>query len=109
MDIVVTREFKKNYKHLVGKYASLRDDLIQLQIQLRENPFLGVELAGGFRKIRFAIRSKGKGKSGGGRVITFNYIVDKECQRIVMVKMYDKNETASVSDAEIKKAFETLE
>ena len=29
MDIVVTREFKKNYKHLVGKYASLRDDLIQ--------------------------------------------------------------------------------
>ena len=65
MDIVVTREFRKNFKHLSGKYASLRDDLRLLQSQLMENPFMGVELSGGFRKIRLAIRSKGKGKSGG--------------------------------------------
>ena len=67
MDIVVTREFRKNFKHLSGKYASLRDDLRLLQSQLLENPFMGVELSGGFRKIRLAIRSKGKGKSGGAR------------------------------------------
>lgn len=63
MDIVVTQEFRKNFKHLSGKYASLRDDLRLLQSQLKENPFLGVELTGGFRKIRMSIRSKGKGKS----------------------------------------------
>ena len=51
MDIVVTREFRKNFKHLSGKYASLRDDLRLLQSQLLENHFMGVELSGGFRKI----------------------------------------------------------
>lgn len=40
MDIVVTREFRKNFKHLSGKYASLRDDLRLLQSQLMENPFI---------------------------------------------------------------------
>ena len=67
-----------------------------------------MELSGGFRKIRMAIKSKGKGKSGGARVITFNYIVDTECQRIVLVKMYDKSEISNISDAEIMHAFETL-
>ena len=109
MDIVVTHEFRKNFKHLSGKYASLRDDLRLLQSQLQENPFMGVELFGGFRKIRLAIRSKSKGKSGGARVITFNYIVDEQCQRIVMVKMYDKSEAENISDAEIRRAFDTLE
>ena len=109
MEIVVTREFKKNYKHLVSKYASLTNDLQLLRNQLMENPFIGVELSGGFRKIRLSIRSKGKGKSGGARVITFNYIVDQICQRIVLVKMYDKSETGNVTDAEIRRAFDTLE
>lgn len=108
MDIVVTREFRKNYKRLSGKYASLHDDLVSLQEKLRENPFLGVELPGGFRKIRIAIKSKGKGKSGGARVITFNYIIETECQRIVLVKMYDKSEISNITDAEIRHAFETL-
>ena len=108
MDIVITREFSRNYKRLSGKYASLHDDLKSLQTKLLENPYLGVELSGGFRKIRLAIKSKGRGKSGGARIITFNYIVETECQRIVLVKMYDKSEISNVSDAEIKQAFETL-
>jgi len=108
MDIVVTREFGRNYKRLSGKYASLPDDLKSLQTQLLENPFLGVELSGGFRKIRMAIKSKGKGKSGGARVITFNYFVETKCQRIVLVKMFDKSEISNISDAEIRHAFETL-
>ena len=62
----------------------------------------------GFRKIRMAIKSKGKGKSGGARVITFNYIIETECQRIVLVKMYDKSEISNITEAEIRHAFETL-
>ena len=109
MEIVVTSEFRKNYKHLAGKYASLADDLRRLRDQLAENPYLGVGLPGGFRKIRLQIRSKGKGKSAGARIITFNYIVDEQCQRIVLVKMYDKSEAENISDAEIRRAFDTLE
>ena len=43
MDIVITQEFRRNYKRLPGKYASLRDDLLALQAQLRDNPFLGAD------------------------------------------------------------------
>lgn len=65
-------------------------------------------MSNGFRKIRLSIKSKGKGKSGGARVITFNYYVEEECRRIVLVKMYDKGDMGNVTDAEIKRAFSTL-
>lgn len=108
MEILITREFKKNYKQLSRKYPSLPEDLKEFQSQLLSNPFLGVELAGGFRKIRLSIKSKGKSKSGGARVITFNYLVEKTCDRIVLVKMYDKSEVENISDKDIRQAFETL-
>ena len=54
MEILITREFKKNYKQLSRKYPSLPEDLKEFQSQLLSNPFLGVELAGGFRKIRLS-------------------------------------------------------
>ena len=38
-----------------------------------------------------------------------NYIVEQACQRIVLVKMYDKSEADNISDAEIQRAFSTLE
>ena len=36
---------------------------------------MGKDLGNGVRKIRMAVKSKGKGKSGGMRVITFNVII----------------------------------
>lgn len=45
MEILITREFKKNYKQLSRKYPSLPEDLKEFQSQLLSNPFLGVELA----------------------------------------------------------------
>ena len=37
---------------------------------LEQNPLLGTDLGDGLRKVRMKITSKGKGKSGGARVIT---------------------------------------
>ena len=45
--------------------------------ELFENPFMGIDLGKHLRKIRLAITSKGKGKSGGARVITY-VISDRE-------------------------------
>lgn len=42
---------------------------------LRENPLQGVEIAPHVRKVRMAISDKGRGKSGGARVITFDALV----------------------------------
>ncbi len=52
------------------KYPSLKSDLFKLIKQLEANPLIGTLLGKDFYKIRLSISSKGKGKSGGARVIT---------------------------------------
>jgi hypothetical protein len=56
-------------------------------------------LANNCLKIRISIKSKGKGKSGGARVITHIQIVD---QKVYLLTIYDKSEHEDISDREIK-------
>ena len=81
------------------KYPSFQEDLVNFGKSLLENPKQGTELAPGIRKIRMAIKSKGKGKSGGTRVITYNFITQKMDGKIVLLLIYDKEDasTAKVS------------
>ena len=58
------------------KYPSIPKDAKKIGEELLVNPNMGVSLSEGFRKIRMPIASKGKGKSGGARIITFNYLID---------------------------------
>lgn len=62
-------EFLRLAKPLRKKYASFEEDFIRLLAELESNPFLGTPLGEGVRKVRLAIASKGKGKSGGVRVL----------------------------------------
>ena len=66
------------------------------------NPFLGDDLGSGIRKVRMAIASKGKGKSGGARILTLNLLLDTESMEITLLTIYDKSEISSVSDKYIK-------
>ena len=59
-------------------------------------------MGGGVRKVRMAIRSKGKGKSGGARVITFSVVVAIEETEINLLYIYDKSERESISMSEIQ-------
>jgi len=70
--IVITESFESNFKKLFKKYHSLHDDLAVLTKELYANPNLGDDLGNNTQKVRMAIVSKNKGKSGGARVITFN-------------------------------------
>ena len=97
--ITYLREFLKQAKHLQKKYPSFSEDLKAVVAELSVNPSLGIDLGSGVRKIRMAIKSKGK--SGGARVITFNYILDTDCRSVVLLAVYDKSEKESISDAEI--------
>jgi len=63
-------EFEKQLKKLAKKYPSIKSEFINLVKSLEENPKQGTPLLKNCYKIRIAIKSKGKGKSGGGRVIT---------------------------------------
>lgn len=67
--------------------------------QLEENPFLGISLGKGVRKVRMAVASKGKGKSGGVRILTYsiNKITDDEIT-ITLLSVYDKSKISNVTD-----------
>lgn len=103
-----TSDFNTSAKRLAKHYPSFRDDLKAFIDSLEENPDQGTLLAGGYRKIRMAITSKNKGKSGGARVITLNCIVAEKEGEIFLVKVYDKSEAENVSLREIRKAFASL-
>ena len=94
-------EFKRQFRQLRKKYHSLTDDLEDFQQSLKENPFQGDDLGGGVRKIRMAITSKGKGKSGGARVLTLNVLVSDDAD-VTLLTIYDKNEIDNVSDDYIR-------
>jgi hypothetical protein len=49
-----------------------------------------------------AIKSKGKGKSGGARVITYNIDEKAEVPHIDFLTIYDKSEIDNVSDSYIR-------
>lgn len=96
MDIRFSNEFLTAYKRLKKKYRSLQSDFERLLKSLQENPYQGVEIINGVWKMRLSIKAKGKGKSGGARVIIRIAIVDDELQ---FLYIYDKSEFANVSDA----------
>lgn len=94
--------FKREAKRLNKHYASFADDYERLINELEANPHLGTDLGGGLRKIRMAITSKGKGKSGGARVISFTVVVAVEETEINLLYIYDKAERSSISKKEIE-------
>ena len=59
-------------------------------------------MGGGVRKIRMAIASKGKGKSGGARVITFIGVVSVEEAEVNLLYIYDKAERESIHAKDIE-------
>lgn len=94
-EIRFSEEFQKAFKRLKKRYRSLPDDVKELLLSLQTNPFQGVELHDGMRKVRLPIASKGKGKKGGGRVIV-RLTIEDTCLSFLYI--YDKSEMANVSD-----------
>ena len=72
------------------------------------NPFLGDDLGSGIRKVRMAIASKGKGKSGGARILTLKLLLDTESIEITLLTIYDKGEISNVKDDFIKYLISNL-
>lgn len=100
-EIIVKPTFQREAKRLAKHYSSFKNDYVSLLEQLEQNPQSGTDLGGGLRKIRLRITSKGKGKSGGARVITFTVIVSEQEATLNLLYIYDKAERASISEKEI--------
>jgi hypothetical protein len=104
-DVKTIPAFDKQAKRLAKKYPSLKHDLANLIDELEENPTLGKPLGRGFFKIRLAIAAKGKGKSGGARVITFYRSTPNI---IFLISIFDKSEKATISDTDLERIFSQL-
>jgi mRNA-degrading endonuclease RelE of RelBE toxin-antitoxin system len=97
--------FEKQAKRLIKKYASLKIELQQLVNELKENPKQGKAIGNNCYKIRIAIASKGKGKSGGARVITNFVITDST---VFLLSIYDKSEKDALSDRELNELLQFI-
>lgn len=103
-------EFKRRVKALRKKYPSFQSDYYTFLKELEENPFAGESLGRHTYKYRMSITSKGKGKSGGARVLTYNIKRLNEDEVLVtLMTIYDKNEVSNVSDAYIKSLVQQIE
>jgi hypothetical protein len=103
--ITFTPDFKREYKRLAKKYISLDSDMKELIEELKKTPTLGTPLGNNAFKIRLAISSKNKGKSGGARIITYFISDDNE---LYLLSIYDKSEYDNVSEKAIKSLIEHL-
>lgn len=98
--------FRKEAKKLIKKYPSLKNELAELGSQLSHDPKLGTPLGNNCYKIRLAISSKGKGKSGGARVITHLYVNE---DTVFLLSIFDKSDQENISDSQIKTLLELIQ
>jgi len=108
VDIRLGEEFKRQFKRLKKKYPSLTEDLKIFSLDLRANPQQGVPLGARLYKVRMAIAAKGKGKSGGARVITYRLLATQERIEITLLTIYDKNEIDNLSDDYLRSLVKDL-
>jgi mRNA-degrading endonuclease RelE of RelBE toxin-antitoxin system len=103
--VIPIDKFKKEAKRLIKKYPSLKKELAELNITLQSNPAVGMSLGNNTYKIRVAIKSKGAGKSGGARVITYLITENKE---VYLLTIYDKAEFETVDDKTLRRIIQNI-
>ena len=103
-NVNITNSFLKQAKRLIKKYKSLKNELEKLEIELQKKPQLGTAIGNNSLKIRLAVKSKGKGKRGGLRVITYLDMViykNEIVNDLYLLSIYDKSQANNISDKEL--------
>jgi len=107
-NIKMSSYFEHEAKRLAKHYPSFKNDYCEFLKSLEENPFQGIDLGNGVRKVRMSIASKGKGKAGGARVITMNILVDDSNMDINLLLIYDKQVADNFSQAALTAAMKEI-
>ncbi|HMH22270.1 MAG TPA: type II toxin-antitoxin system RelE/ParE family toxin [Puia sp.] len=97
--------FERQAKRLIKKCHSLQKELLSLVQDLKENRERGTSLGNNCYKIRLSISSKGKGKSGGARIITNIVIAD---EIVYLLSIYDKSEQGDISNKELQELLKEV-
>ena len=97
--------FEKELKRLAKKYHSLKKEYLELVQSLQKQPEQGSPLGNNCFKIRLAIASKGKGKSGGARVITYIQVLQTS---VYLLTIFDKSEQENIPDKELEELIKWI-
>ena len=103
--IIPNKSFLNDLKTLSKKYPSLKDDVNSLVNSLKINPQIGEPLGKDCYKIRLAIKSKNKGKSSGGRLITCVKVIQST---VYLLSVYDKSDFTSISEKDLKERLKEI-
>jgi mRNA-degrading endonuclease RelE of RelBE toxin-antitoxin system len=101
--VITTEVFARKVKSLLKKYKTLSDSLLSLQTDLIKNPKLGTSYGANIYKVRLADPSKGKGTSGGFRVITYLVIEKPDSTIIQLITILNKSEEDSITKEDVIK------
>ena len=104
-EIIATEPFERKLKRLAKKHKSIKNDLMEIIEELEINPTLGTPIGKDCYKIRIAITSKGRGKSGGARMITYLKIISN---KVFLMDIFDKSEQVNISAKELELLIELL-
>ncbi len=104
--IEVTSFFKSQAKRLAKKYPSLVSELLKLAESLETSPQQGTPIGNQCFKIRISIASKGKGKLGGGRVITHTLVQNS---KVYLLSVYDKSEQEDITEKDLQKLLNLIQ
>ena len=94
--VIPSEFFITRFKKLKRKFPSLVDEVNELERSLIDNPHLGTNLGANLYKIRLSSKSKGGGKSGGFRVVTFIVEESKHGFNIFLITIYDKSSESNI-------------
>ena len=104
-NVISIAVFERQAKRLIRKYPSLKGEILYLIEKLKKEPEQGIALGNHCFKIRIAIASKCKGRSGGGRVITNIIITEKT---VYLLFIYDKSERENLSARELNELLQFI-
>ena len=108
LEFVPSDYFATELKRLAKRYRGLADDYEAFLDSLKENPLQGKEIAPKIRKIRMPITAKGRGKSGGARIITYNALVAEQEGKIYLLLIYDKADASNIKMNVVKEIIKDL-
>ncbi len=102
-NVIYSDIFEAKLRRFSKKSPSIVDEIEELSSQLEENTGVGTALGSGLHKIRLSVASKGGGKSGGFRVITYVVYQMPDTNDVYLLTLYDKSEDDTVKKDELLK------
>jgi len=112
VNVVPTSNFERKAKKLIKKYRSLKGELAELTTALESDPRKGTHIRENVYKIRLAVKSKGKGKSGGMRVITYVDVFlahEPHETDVYILSIYDKSESENIGEGYLTDLVEEIQ